>query len=105
MSNPLPFRSEPNYLLENGLPFLIHSSTGLENYWRKVVVRVLKGTSVAVDFLMLSIRFAGLRLAQVRLSERADDGHVDGETTPETPVLDRHIAGPTTGFISFTKDP
>ena len=41
--DPLPFRSEPNNLLEDSLPFLIHSPTGLENNGSEVVIRVLKG--------------------------------------------------------------
>ena len=34
----------------------------------------------------------------------ADHGYIDGQTAPETPIPDRHIAGPTTGFIGFTEN-
>src|SRR5690348_6311921 len=53
---------------------------------------------------MLSIRLAGLELTQMRISKRADHGYIDCQTAPETPIPDRHIAGPTTSSIGFTEN-
>src|SRR5690348_15315949 len=40
----------------------------------------------------------------MRIRKRTDHGYIDGQTAPETPIPDRHIAGPTTGSISFTEN-
>ena len=41
---------------------------------------------------------------EVRGSERADHGDVDGEAAVETPMLDRDVSGPTTRLVSRTQD-
>ena len=65
MSDPLPLRGKPNNLFEDSLPFLIQSTTGLENHRGKIVIRMNKGISIAINFLMLSIRFARFELTEM----------------------------------------
>ena len=91
VSNSLPFGSKTNYLLEHSLTFFVDGATSLKHNRNKIVVRLLKCGSVPIDFLVFRIRFTWFESVEVRDSERADDGDVNGKATAEAPVLNGDV--------------
>ena len=104
MGNSFSLGSKANYLLKDTFPFLVYCTTGLKHNRSEVVVRLLERGGVTISLLGLGVRLTWFRRVKMRGGERANDGNVDGEATVETPVLDRHVSGPTTRLVSRTQD-